>query len=223
MHCKHPPHDDCQSCAHGKQTRAPYLAVVRTTLAPLDVIRTDTAGPLPCSHDNAGYLQLIHDRASRYLHTVPLVKKSPPHCRNTSCHRHASTQHRPHRPSIPCRKCARTTRGTSTLVLAQPRGRNDIDNTTYKSKNAQAERAIRTIFNATRSALAHSKLGNSFWTYAAADATRKHNTFPTTQDGVTSSPHERLFGTTFATDNLLPFGHRGFVLSTGIKTKLDYL
>jgi hypothetical protein len=80
-------------------------------------------------------------------------------------------------------------------------------------QNAQAERAIRTIFNATRSALAHSKLGNSFWTYAAADATRKHNALPMTQDGVTNSPHERLFGTKFVTDNLLPFGYRGFVTS----------
>jgi hypothetical protein len=110
------------------------------------------------------------------------------------------------------------------LLFLHSQGAEMTSTTQHTSqKNAQAERAIRTIFNATRSALAHSKLGNSFWTYAAADATRKHNTLPTTQDGVTSSPHERLFGTTFATDNLLPFGHRGFVLSTGIKTKLDYL
>jgi hypothetical protein len=87
-------------------------------------------------------------------------------------------------------------------------------------QNAQADRAIRTIFNATGSALAHSKLGNSFWTYAVADATRKHNASPTTQDGVTNSPQERLFGTNVVTDNLLPFGHRGLVTPTGIETKL---
>jgi hypothetical protein len=37
---------------------------------------------------------------------------------------------------------------------------------------------------------------------------------------VTSSPHERLFGTKFDIANLLPFGHRGFVAATGVKTKL---
>jgi hypothetical protein len=77
-------------------------------------------------------------------------------------------------------------------------------------QNPHAERAIRTIFNAARNALAQSKLGNSFWTYAAADTTRKHNALPTTQDGVASSPHEHLFGTKFDISNLLPFGHRGF-------------
>jgi hypothetical protein len=88
-------------------------------------------------------------------------------------------------------------------------------------ENPHAEHAIRTIFNAARSALAQSKLDNSFWTYAAADATRKHNALPTRQDGVASSPHEHLFGTKFDIRNLLPFGHRGFATATGIKTKLD--
>jgi hypothetical protein len=54
-------------------------------------------------------------------------------------------------------------------------------------QTAHVERAIRTIFNVARSALSQSKLDNSFWTYAAADATRKHNALSTTQDGVASS------------------------------------
>jgi hypothetical protein len=44
-------------------------------MAPLEVISADTAGPLPHSHYNARYLQLIHDRATRYLLTIPLVTK----------------------------------------------------------------------------------------------------------------------------------------------------
>jgi hypothetical protein len=71
-----PPYDDCQNCAHGKLTRAPFPVNVRTTPAPLDIISTDTAGPLPRSHDNARYLQLIHDRATCYLITAPLITKS---------------------------------------------------------------------------------------------------------------------------------------------------
>jgi hypothetical protein len=107
-----------------------------------------------------------------------------------------------------------------TFLLSQ--GTEMTSTTPQTSKqNAHAERAIRTIFNAARSALAQSKLDNSFWTYAAADATHKQNALPTTQDGVASSPHESLFGTKFDTSNLLPFGHRGFVTATGVKTKLD--
>jgi hypothetical protein len=107
-----------------------------------------------------------------------------------------------------------------TFLLSQ--GTEMTSTTPHTSQqNPHAERAIRTIFNAARSALAQSKLDNSFWTYAAADATRKHNAFPTTQDGVASSPHEHLFGIKFDIRNLLPFGHRGFVTATAIKTKLD--
>jgi hypothetical protein len=166
-------------------------------------------------------LQLSHDRATRYLLTVPLITKSAA----TAAIHHAiariqlntgRTVRRYHADN------ARKQHAEPLLTFLLNQGTEITSTTPHTSqKNAQAERAIRTIFNATRSALAHSKLGNSFWTYAAADATRKRNALPTTQEGVTTSPHERLFGTKLVTDNLLPFGHRGFVTSTGIKSKLD--
>jgi hypothetical protein len=71
-----PAYVDCHSCAQGKRTRAHFPAIHRPPPAPLDVISTDTAGPLPRSHDNARYLQILPDRATRYLLTVPLPSKS---------------------------------------------------------------------------------------------------------------------------------------------------
>jgi hypothetical protein len=41
-----------------------------------DVISTDTAGTVPTSKDNANYLQLLQDRATRYLLTIPLSTKA---------------------------------------------------------------------------------------------------------------------------------------------------
>jgi hypothetical protein len=88
-------------------------------------------------------------------------------------------------------------------------------------QNPQAERAISTFFNAARSALSQAKLDNTFWSYAAADATRKYISLPTTQDGVVSTPHERCFGTKLDTLRLLPFGHHGFTTASSAKHKLD--
>jgi hypothetical protein len=211
----------CHSCAQGKQTRASFPGIHRPQPAPLDVISTDTAGPLPRSHDSARYLQVIHDRATQYLLTVPLPSKSAA----TVAIKHAiarlqlntgRTVRRYHADNA----CEQHAEPLRTFLLRQ--GTEMTSTTPHTSQqNPHAERAIRTIFNSARSALAQSKLDNSFWTYAAGDATRKHNALPTTQDGVASSPHERLFGTKFDISNLLPFGHRGFVTATGIKTKLD--
>jgi hypothetical protein len=66
----------CTSCPVGKQTRALFPAVARKPPQPLDVISTDTAGPLPTSHDKARYLQIFQDRATRYLLSVPFSSKS---------------------------------------------------------------------------------------------------------------------------------------------------
>jgi hypothetical protein len=164
-------------------------------------------------------LQVLHDRATVYLLTVPLPLKSAATSIQHSIARiqlntgrtvgsyHADNAREQH--SEPLRTFLRrqVTDMTSTTHICQ--------------QNPQAESAIRTIFNAARSALAQSKLGISFCTFAAADATCKHNALPTTQDGVESSPHERLFGNKFDISNLLPLGHRGFVTATGVKTKLD--
>jgi transposase InsO family protein len=70
------PRDDCRSCAQGKQNRVPFSAIVRPTQPPIDVISTGTAGSLPRSHDNARYLQIIHDHATRCLLTISFATKS---------------------------------------------------------------------------------------------------------------------------------------------------
>jgi hypothetical protein len=211
----------CHSCAQGKQTRAPFPAIHRPLPAPLDVISTDTAGPLPRSHDNARYFQVLHHRTTRYLLAIPLPSKSAA----TVAIQHAiarlqlntgRTVRRYHADN------ARKQHAEPLRMFLLRQGSEMTSTTPHTShQNPYAERAIRTIFNEARSAIAQSKLDNSFWTYAAADAIRKQNALPTTEDGVTSSPHEPLFGTKFDITNLLPFGHRGFVTATGVTTKLD--
>jgi hypothetical protein len=214
---------DCHSCAQGNQTRAPFPAIHRPPPAPLDVISTDTAESLPRSHDNVKYLKVLHDRTTRFLLTVPLPSKS------------AATVAIQHAIARLQRNTGRTVRryhaDNARKKHAEPlcnfllRQGTEMTSTTphTSQQNPHAERAIKKIFNTARSTLAQSKLDYSFWTYAAADATRKHNALPTTLDGVASSPHERLFGTNtkFDISNLLPFGHRGFVTATGVKTKLE--
>jgi hypothetical protein len=154
-------------------------------------------------------LHVLHDRATRYLLTVPLPSKSAAT---------VAIQHAIARVQLNTGRTVRRYHTDNareqyaehlrTLLLRQ--GTETTSTAPHTSQqNPHAERAIRTIFNAARSALAQSKIDNSFWTYAAADATRKHNALPTTQDGVESSPHERLLGTKFDISNLLPFGHRG--------------
>jgi hypothetical protein len=153
---------DCHSCAQGKQARASLLAIHRPPPAPLDVISTDTAGPLPRSHNNARYLQVLHDRATRYLLTVPLPSKSAATVSiqhaiarlqlNTGCtvrRYHADNAREQHEEPL------------RTFLLRQ--GTEMTSTTPHTSQqNPHAERAIRTIFNAARSPIAQSKLDNSF-------------------------------------------------------------
>jgi hypothetical protein len=177
--------------------------------------------PLSRSPDNDRYLQVLHERAALYLLNVSLPSKSAA----TVAIQHAIARIQLNTGLTVRRYHADNAREQHaeplrTFLVSQG---NEMTSTTphTSQKNPQAERAVRTIFNAARSAFAQSKLVKSFCTYAAADATRKHKALLTAQDGVASSPHERLFGTKFDITKLLPFGHCGFVTATGVKTKLD--
>jgi hypothetical protein len=72
------PHTSCTPCHVGKQTRAPFPRRERTTpVRKMDVISTDTAGPLPPARDTkARYVQVIVDRGTKYQATVAMPSKA---------------------------------------------------------------------------------------------------------------------------------------------------
>jgi hypothetical protein len=72
------PNTSCTPCHVGKQTRAPFPRRERTTaMSRMDVISTDTAGPLPPARDTkARYVQAIVDRGTKYQATVAMPSKA---------------------------------------------------------------------------------------------------------------------------------------------------
>jgi hypothetical protein len=225
------PTNDWTGCHEGRATRAPFQTRARgesvesPALKPLDVIVTDTIGPIkPSVAPRKAYLQIAQDRATNLLAFIPFAARTeiPAALRNLI----ASWQ---------------LTRGTITKRLHTDNAKEQISaairtylhaqgtSTTTTSphsfaQNGAAERAIRTVITHVRCNILAAGLPETLWPYAALDAFKKLNATPRRAPNNPSlrpiSPHELFYGIQPPTKHFLPFGQRGYVVHTGPKTNL---
>jgi hypothetical protein len=211
---QHNDHAPCAPCHIGKQTRAPFHSQHRDGLAPLDVVSTDLAGPLPASSHGMKYLQVFVDRATKYAACTPLPCKSL--AKEAIIHTMARWARQQAKPVARLHSDgARELSSRAVRSALEPHGTVLTQTPPHSSaSNPDAERIIRTLFNATRAALAAAHLGASYWPYAAVDALQKYNCIPLSRSPTGLTPHELFHGQTPPLSHLLPFGQYGHVTNT---------
>lgn len=218
-----PPHaGDCAPCQTGKRTRAPFPLADITAVEPMDTVSTDTTGPLtPALESKARWLQVLVDRATRMTSAAAIKRKSDAA---------TAVQERIAQWELQTGRKLRRYHADGARELAIPKLVNalrlngTVVTTTAPhspSQNADAERTIKKIFNATRAALAASGLPPPYWAEAALDAVTKMNHIPQTQrNGSVRPPIEAFFDTRANPGHLLPFSQQGFTTNTAPKSKL---
>jgi hypothetical protein len=208
------PNTSCTPCYVGKQTQAPFPRRERTTaVSRMDVISTDTAGPLPPARDtNARYVQALVDRGTKYQATVAMPSKAAASVakaiNNTIAAWQLATglkERRYHSDN------AREQRVAAITEPLRAQGTEITATTPHSSQqNPDAERAIRTTFDAARAALDQAQLGPAFWADAVADATEKENYLPQAQtDSSTAAPITAFLGQPGCPAHFLSFGQYG--------------
>ena len=211
--------DDCAPCHQGKQTRAPFPRDPDPPpRKPLDIVSTDTAGPLPITHHKNRYMQVLIDRATKKLRAVPLQNKSQATDRilegimtwQRLTGRTVGRYHSDNAKELQSARLLSTLKTQGTVVTTT---------TPHSSQqNPDAERAIRAITDATRCALHAARMSTQWWDYAAVDASDKYNHIP--QKTAQHSPEELFTSTKPAIHHFQPFGQPGFVTVTGQAPKL---
>jgi len=187
----------CSGCSLGKSTRTPfqdYSSRIPAT-RPLMRIFHDNSGAVNIPDEERPiikkfikvlktekYLSLIVDEYSGYLMGKPIYTKdeSVDHLIDTITLEENQTGHR---VQIVNADDAGEIRTKSLLEFFRLRG--IIRNLTTKATpqhNAVVERAMRTVFEATRAMLIHAKLHHVFWGYAALAAIYALNLVPTHRD-----------------------------------------
>jgi transposase InsO family protein len=201
--------ETCVPCLEGKQTRAPF----RSTDKPSEVlsrVSTDLCGPLPLSSQGARHLQVVIDNKSNYTAGLLLARKDQaPILLSNLLRSWATTTGRPVKSVLSDNAKELTCKTLQDFYDAQ--GITPLTTAPYSSsQNGQAERAIRTIQNATRSALSFSKLPARYWDYAALDAITKGNVQPSP---ATKNTPYNIFHNTTSTPvaHFHPFGQWGYV------------
>jgi Reverse transcriptase (RNA-dependent DNA polymerase) len=208
------PPQACAPCNTGKQTRAPFSTQEREPLLPLDVVSTDLAGPLPTTPQGMKYLQVFIDRATKYLSGQPLTSKSL--ARDVIIQTLARWA-RQHGKPVARLHSDGAKELSSHIVRAtlQAAGTHLTHTAPHSSSsNPDAERIIRTIFNATRSALHAAEMPDRYWSFAALDAIAKYNVLPLTRSKDGQSPHELFHGSAPPLSHFVPFGQHGYVTNT---------
>jgi hypothetical protein len=223
--------NDCTGCHEGRATRVLFPtrvsgeAVELPALKPLDVVVTDTTGPIaPSVAPRKAYLQVAKDRETNLIAFIPLAARTD--ISAALCNLLASWQ---------------LTRGTITKRLHSDNAKEQISAaiTTYlhaqgtstttnfphsSAQNGAAERAIRTVITHVRCNNLTVGLPETLWPYADLDAVKNLNATPrraTTDPSLRNiSPHELFYGIQLPTQHFLPFGQRGYVVHTRPKTKL---
>ncbi len=185
---------NCKGCALGKSTRAPFQQVSSRIPAtrPLMRIFHDNSGAVNIPDEKTNsirnwikalgtekYLSLIVDEYSGYLIGKPIYTKdqSVDHIIDTITLEENQTGHHVQIVNGDDSGEFRTAR-----LLEFFRKKGIIRNTTTKGTpqhNAIVERAMRTVFNATRAILIHANLHYVFWGYAVLAAIYALNLLPT--------------------------------------------
>jgi hypothetical protein len=179
------PTNDCTRCHEGRATRAPFPTRARgesvesPALKPLDVIVTDTTGPItPSVAPRKAYLQIAQDSATNLLAAIPLAarKDIPAALRNLiaswqltcgTITKRLHTDNAKEQISAAIRTYLHA-QGTSTTTTSLH----------SSAQNGAAERAIRTAITHVSCNIFAAGLPETLWPYAALDAVNKLNATP---------------------------------------------
>jgi hypothetical protein len=178
----------------------------------MDVISTDTAGPLPPARDTkARYVQAIVERSTKYQATVAMPSKAATSAAMAINNTIATWQlaaglraRRYHSGN------AREQRVAAITEPVRAQGTEITATTPHSSQQTLTERTIRTTFDAARAAREQAQMGPAFWTDVVADATETEKYLPQTQaDGSAAAPITATVGQPGFPAHFLPFGQYG--------------
>ncbi len=176
----------CHPCVTAKLTRTPHTTVCRANLKPLEILSSDTAGPLTRSTRGNRYFTAIADQATSYLNALPTRTKSAAGEKLVETVRrlqHISGHKvlRLHSDGV-----GELAKGAP-LRFAQTQGI-QITKTAPNTprRNGQAEPAIRTLKECIRSQLKAARMPEKYWDYALQDCVAKQNALP--RPNTTASP-----------------------------------
>lgn len=211
----------CTGCIHGKAAQRPHRSSSNPLSLPGQYISSDTIGPIrPPSGRCHRHIVTFLDTHSRFIIAIPIKSRAElatiiPTTMQYIRSIHGKSPNRFHTDNAR-EYLSRTV--TSYLTI------NGTEHTTISphqpQSNSKSERINRTLLNAARSALAHSRLPNDYWDYAILDAVYKYNHIPhsTTNHAPTSlwNPQSKF------PPLIYPFGTIGTIVDcNAAKTKLS--
>lgn len=213
-------HITCSSCADGKSAQAPHPPSNQRHTAPGDVISTDTMGPItPASARQHRHILTFIDDSSRFALAIPISHRSKlstliPQTLMTMARHHG---HMPH--TLHSDNAKEYTSSTIITYLASHGIRQTLTTPHQPQQNSRAERFNRTIMNATRAALSHSRLPTKYWDFAVLDATYKYNCLP--HASTKTTPLSQWDPNAPTPPYFLPFGAAGAIPDFRPKQKLQ--
>lgn len=210
----------CEVCAESKLTRAHFPRSSNRARHPLDIVHSDTMGPLPVRGlEDELYVVTALDDFTGYAETLLVRSKSD------AAATLVDLLVRWQRQTSRKLKILRTDQGTEFKgVLAQYCTRKGITrqvSTAYSpEQNGRAERLNRTLIERARALLLEHRLPKAVWSEAIITAAYLRNRVPGTAQN--STPYELFYGQKPDMSHLRVYGCKAFVyVEKGDRDKLD--
>lgn len=204
----------CTPCIQGKMTRAPFPLSTSTTTAPLEIIVTDTCGPMPdASAGGNRYLTTVIDVHTRFKAAVPHKTRGEAKDVVITTVNRWETQ---------TGNTAKVLRSDGALDFSGARWDDWIETKGIQHQrttahtpesNGIAERYNRTIMERTVALLADGKLAKKWWAEAALTANYLSNRVP--QRGHDVTPYEAFYGKRPDVSHLRTFGCEAWAYTPG--------
>lgn len=194
----------CEACYRGKMRAFNNSGVTQTIYDVLSKICTDYKGPFKtaCIHKDNGYI-ILTDQASHFIKIYPVSSRS----QALDCFKHfmehivLATNHV---WTILQADCDTAFLSKSVLHwLTRNKIRQHLSAPYKHSQNGMVERAIQTIMNDARTAMAAYDVPHKYWCYAVSYAEYNHNRLRVYEQDI--SPYERVFGVKPDMTNAIPF------------------
>ena len=185
----------CKGCIEGKTIQKKYSKLPRSRAKQfLERLHADLAGPIsPKSHDNFEYVLMIVDDATRLMQAIPISTKgsATEHIKNfiNYWEKHTSKKVRHFR----CDDGGEF-RSKELLNYFEKNGiKQEFAPKGDSAHNGTAERAIRTLMEASRSIMKHGNVPNYLWSEAVGYSNYTINRLPTMSLEGKISPYEALY------------------------------
>jgi hypothetical protein len=211
----------CEPCVMGKQVRAPFPTSTTKTQAPLELLHTDVAGPMPAKSLGGSYYYFtVLDDYTGLSCTCPVASKSDVTSGLIDCINMLERQ-----SGLPV-KALRSDNGgeyCNSRLEEYLRSKGIVHQTTAPhtpQQNGKAERLNRTLMERTRALLSQAGLPASLWAEAVVTVNYVRNR--TTRSGTDKTPWELFYGAKPNVSHLRIFGAPAFILvPSDLRTKLD--